>query len=417
MANSTRSIICDERDIWPGTWVAWFPYYERLLQPAVYQCFKILHDKPAENSAPVDVSSIPGCPGAYNLITCVQDALPSQVTLAMAGAQVILGLAPTLISTFSPSVGEISMLSSSRPILSFMLTIGCPAVYIQRSLEYDDPIEILKNPTQALFRQNRVDSVTRSHICISLFEYLVVLVSIINVLTVDGQLGFQTISVWKAGAPYLVYLWSIFALIPHGLSATANYFSKSMRDERRANQYRRQEENSNGHWLARFKRETTICAAKYRRGYLDHKTEEPTWVIWMNIAASFAGFALVMYGTILFSSLLFIGPLDAFGAIMRYIGSTLICRMVLAYELSGMKAAEQAPYNEDSISSQRLLSRRRTNSFKTGLNRINSDDSYDGFVQSPPKTYTQPVYASINRVNSDDTYIESIELPHKPSLP
>ena len=151
-----RASICDESQISPGTWESWFPYYGHLLQPVVLQCFQQLHDYPQNNSALIDVTSIPDCPGVANLITCVQNTLPSAVTLAMASAQVILGLAPTIISSLSSSVAEISMLSSNRPILSLMLTLGSPSVHTLRFLEFDNPIAILKKPTKRVFAQKRV---------------------------------------------------------------------------------------------------------------------------------------------------------------------------------------------------------------------------------------------------------------------
>ena len=372
-----------------GTWVSWFPYYSHLLRPAVSQCFTQLHDHPLENSQMLDLAtSIPNCPGVYNLISCVQDALPSQVQLAMAGAQVILGLTPTLISTLSPSVGEISMLSCNRPILSFMLSLGCPAVFSIRSLEYDDPIAILKRPTESLFRQRRVIQPGRREAWISALEYFLVLFAVANVLVVDGQLGYQTVSVWKAGAPYLVYLWSVFAILPHGLSALACYYSRSMRDERSANQYQRQEEDATGGLRARLTREVTICAAKRRRGYLEHKKEEPRWVLSLNLAAAFIGFILLIYGSILFSSLLFIGPLDALGAIMRYALSTLLCRLVLAFELNGIMAVERGQGNDHRLPGHELLRYERVDSFNTDLTRTNSDDVNRHSITSLPKAIT-----------------------------
>ena len=108
--DQTRPTICDERAIPSGTWESWFGWYSLLLDEKVANCFKQLHDNPLLHS---ELNPIPNCPSAFNLISCVQDALPVETQLAMASAQVILGLIPTLISTLSPSVGEISMLSSS----------------------------------------------------------------------------------------------------------------------------------------------------------------------------------------------------------------------------------------------------------------------------------------------------------------
>ena len=300
-----------------------------------------------------------------------------QVQLAMASAQVILGLAPSLISSMSPTVGEISMLSANRPILSFMLTLGSPSVYPVRSLEYDDPLAVLKQKKRGLFRPRRILDPKKWHAWISAIEYFMVVAAIVDVLVMDGRLGFNTVSVWKVGAPYLVYLWTIFAVVPHALSAFAFYFSDSVKAERKANRHQRDREDAAGWFMARFKREVTICAAKSRRGYSKHKVDdEPFWVIAMNLSASFVSFLVLLYGTILFPSLLFIGPLDAFAVIVRYFAATLVCRLVLSYELSGIKAVEKEETGQGDGSGQDnrpLLQQSRTESWRSDWTRSSAE--------------------------------------------
>jgi hypothetical protein len=47
----------------------------------------------------------------------------------------------------------------------------------------------------------------------------------------------------------------------------------------------------------------------------------------------------VIFGTLAFSSMQFISVKDAFGVIGRYTASVTICRVVLMYELSGLRTA------------------------------------------------------------------------------
>ena len=258
----------------------------------------------------------------------------------MASAQVALGIAPTLMSLLSPSVGEISMLSANRPVLSVMLSLGCPTIFSVRSLQYDDPFGILQGSNSSLFRQRRILLPTKRHAFLSAVEYLAALLAIANVLSLDGQLGYMTVSTLNTHYPYLVYLWSLLALVPHGISASAFYFSRSMRAERKANQQQRKEENTAGIWRARFKREATICAAKRRRGYLEHREEEPFWVIALNLLSVMLGLGLLIFGTLLFSSLLFVGIIDAVGVIFQYFISTVVCRVIMVFELRGIMAVK-----------------------------------------------------------------------------
>ena len=61
-------------------------------------------------------------------------------------------------------------------------------------------------------------------------------------------------------------------------------------------------------------------------------------LIWVALILAYAHW---IFGTLVFSSTLFIGTLDAFGVIARYLASALICRMVLLVELAGMRAVEK----------------------------------------------------------------------------
>jgi hypothetical protein len=44
-----------------------------------------------------------------------------------------------------------------------------------------------------------------------------------------------------------------------------------------------------------------------------------------------------MYGTLVFSSILFISAQDAVKVAARYLASTLVCRVILMFEIMGMR--------------------------------------------------------------------------------
>ena len=55
----------------------------------------------------------------------------------------------------------------------------------------------------------------------------------------------------------------------------------------------------------------------------------------------------IIFGTLIFSSTLFIGPRDALLALVRFIGSALGCRMVLMYELARLREAYKAGLQDE----------------------------------------------------------------------
>jgi len=62
----------------------------------------------------------------------------------------------------------------------------------------------------------------------------------------------------------------------------------------------------------------------------------------LNWAAVLLAYAHWISGTLVFSSTLFIGTLDAVAVIARYLASALLCRMILLVELAGMRGVEEA---------------------------------------------------------------------------
>lgn len=61
----------------------------------------------------------------------------------------------------------------------------------------------------------------------------------------------------------------------------------------------------------------------------------------LNWVALILAYAHWIFGTLVFSSTLFIGTLDALGVIARYLASAIICRMILLVELAGIRGAEE----------------------------------------------------------------------------
>ena len=337
-ADYTRPSICNEGGVPAEKWVIWYPYYSYVLQNVTTQCFQELHSHPENNSFQISPEDAVGCPNAYDLITCVQNGLPEQVQLAMASAQVLLGLTPTLLTILSPSVGEISMLSSARPLLAFLISMGRPAVYSMRALEYDDPVATLKI-RESLFSQQPIQKPGCREAVISICQYLLAVASIANVVHLSWQLGLQTVVVWKAGMSSLVFLWSTCATVVHAVATLACFFSPTMEKVRAQNKM----VSDQSVWkllMLWINSEMTICSAKKRKGYLQHKQKESMMTLGLNVLAGVGSFILLGYGTIVFSSLLFISPLDVVPVIFRYLASTIVSRSILMFELSGLVAIE-----------------------------------------------------------------------------
>ena len=356
MVNNT-TIICDESDIvgLPKTWDRWFPVYDFILQPTTAKCIQKLHDDPATWGQQSNnwIGYDTNCPSVLGLISCVWSELPVSVSIQFQIGQIILGLAPSLLSFMAPSISEISLLSSSRPVLAMLLSLCSPSVYLQQILTYQDPLRSLCARNH-LFRRQWIPAIKRWSDLISVVEYSLALGAIANIFNVSWQLGLQTIVAWDPINIYAPFLWS--SLLPpvvHVISALGWYYSRCMRRLRETNQT--QDSSS---FIGFFRdKEFLISAAKPPLGYIHDKKqgeqadeqtaqtepeeqEELYITVFCNQISGFFAYVAIGVGTVFLSSLLFIGPGDAGLVFVRYAASTVVGRLIITFELVGMATVE-----------------------------------------------------------------------------
>jgi len=77
---------------------------------------------------------------------------------------------------------------------------------------------------------------------------------------------------------------------------------------------------------------------------------ENVWFLGLSWWASMATIAHIVYGTSTFSSATFIGQNDAVAVFARYATSVAVCRIVVAYELSGLRATIRVVEKTESAS-------------------------------------------------------------------
>ena len=94
--------------------------------------------------------------------------------------------------------------------------------------------------------------------------------------------------------------------------------------------------------------EVELCANRPKHHDSTLSVNEPTKVIILNWVATILAYAHWISGTLVFSSTLFIGTLDAFGVIARYAVSALLCRAIMLMELSGLRSLETEEEDEKS---------------------------------------------------------------------
>lgn len=272
---------------------------------------------------------------------CILSTASQRITASFSGTSILLGLAPTTLSVLGPSVAEMALLSLHRPLLGFILSLGAPAVFPGRFLLWDDPLRANEAATGAFVVS---PFSKRWAVFISIIQYLIAATCCGNILHATYAIGIRSIVSWSCRTSYWPLLWVIASIAIH-LTATTS-LRAAIQHKTDLITPRRQiyasEPNEEGHKL----KSTGIKAVLYNEfttsANIDWQVSDlydvklgPVAVV-LQYTGALLSVCHLMFGTLLFSSLQFIGLGDAVILILRLIGSAVFCRIVLQFEVGGM---------------------------------------------------------------------------------
>jgi hypothetical protein len=76
---------------------------------------------------------------------CILNGIPGTLESNYASAQVVHGLIPAVLLLMGPSVAEVAVISTRRPILAIMVALGCPTSYLGkvfRRVDVREPLDL-----------------------------------------------------------------------------------------------------------------------------------------------------------------------------------------------------------------------------------------------------------------------------------
>jgi len=341
----------------------WYPKYHELLERlSTTVCNQSLSDYDEFFSAPhgsAEASYL--LLACYRHEACILDNISADQMANFNGANVLLGLLPTLLSAIGPSVAEISLLSTHRPLLSFLISVGAPAIWPTRLFEYTNPLSSLQRGENKL-----VVLELRSWLVIlaSVVEYVVVMGAVANIISTSVGIGQSTILAWGCTTTFMPLLWTTLSCVIHFIAASSYAITKCLAENRSSmspgSSGSTVSASKNAHTrisppstptkpsfrfrLARACRaEFTICANQHISAPGNDKVKAgvPHVAILLNVIAGIMGYIHVTFGIIVFSSVQFVSVWDVLNRIlMRYLASTLMSRLVLVFELGGLRRVE-----------------------------------------------------------------------------
>ena len=260
------------------------------------------------------------CRSALN---CILDSLDPTTTSNLQSANVLLGITPTMLSLLGNSSAEVALLSfSGRPLLAFLLSVGAPVLPITGTFKSQHPLEILKTSGGRSPFPRFPRSVTA---VLLLAEYLLSAGAAVNVALLAYDISSKTVYVPNCGRTWYAFLWMYlcFILYPLGLWTFASRVSVKRANSRA--------------WISN---EGKHCANHTGTTFV--LKEESYRFIFSDWVLSHGAIIQIIFGTMVLSSSTLINVPDAFRIAGRYAASAIICRLIVMYELYGLRAAAAA---------------------------------------------------------------------------
>ena len=260
---------------------------------------------------------------------CILSSVTPAITQSIAGASILLGLTPTILSVLGPSVAEIALLSMHRPILSALLSLGAPAIFPGRFLVWEDPLRANEPQTGAFIVSRFSPAVA---IAIAAAQYVIVLGAVAVMVHTAFTMGIRAVLVWYCDASYWPLLWVVLSLVIHIIAVVS--LRLAMRRKKPTTDHP-SKSHIHGPWSMILSEFTLSANSDYQvRDHFDVRLGP--LAVGLQYIGALTALVHLVFGTAMFSSLLYIGNGDAIPLIMRFIVSAVICRVILQFEIGGM---------------------------------------------------------------------------------
>lgn len=262
---------------------------------------------------------------AQPLVECLLKNTSEFIKSSMASAQVLLGLTPSILSILGPSAEEIAVLCviGRRQFLSLLIVGGAPAVFPDRAFKLESPTKILHDHEGRL---HNAKWSTMTERVVLVIEYIITIVSIANLAHTCYLLGIRTICNFAPEIPYFPMLWTWIGIGTHLISCWAMHL--------RVKEKHSYQTISKWQFLkAQFKPLTEQAPMRFKTRNESRRSIALSWL------ASIMIMIHIIFGTLCWSSLMFIGVKDSVIIITRFMISAIASRGVLMYELGLLRNA------------------------------------------------------------------------------
>ncbi|KAI1390857.1 uncharacterized protein F4822DRAFT_165575 [Hypoxylon trugodes] len=282
-------------------------------------------------------------------LSCILQETDEGSKQLLGAIMVLLGAIPTLLALTSPTVTESALLSMEYPSLTFLLAFGSAAVHTSRIMDYVDPLDAIDTTKRSAKDEpftRLANSLQPYRRFIVVIEHILGLAAVVNTIEVTLDLGLRSVASidcdrscwplsWALVSVFLhllgvVSFWTTPRGISPGVEAVNICPEITAVTDRGINDILSKPKASIGHEQI----QGDVSSAD-RRMIL--YTERPSlWSIILQYSANGYAIGHVLFGTMVFSSLMFLALVDAIPVIARYHFSAVTCSVISRYELAVM---------------------------------------------------------------------------------
>lgn len=272
---------------------------------------------------------------------CILQTIPPHMAQSLTGASILLGLMPTILSLLGLSVAEMALLHMHRPLLSVLLSLSAPAVYPGRFLIWEDPLRANESHTGAWVIRAFP---ARWAVVISIAQYVLALAAIALNVHNAWTMGVRAVLVWYCDASYWPLLWVILSIVIHTIAVLSLRIAirpkrpqpNSSVPPNSGGIPESSKARSNNPILAVLRSEFTISANSATQVRDHYSVRLGPFAVVLQYIGALAALIHLIFGTAMFSSLLYIGNGDAIPIVLRFMAAAIVSRVILQFEIGGM---------------------------------------------------------------------------------
>ncbi|KAK7407976.1 hypothetical protein QQX98_009847 [Neonectria punicea] len=259
----------------------------------------------------------------YEVVECILENAPELAKTEIAAAAIVLGLAPSIIATLGIRPQDTAVLSivGRRHVLAFAVAVGSPALNAYRASEYQSVIESLRDNTL-----RRPHVIRRYDTAIMVLEYALAAGSMANVGELTYRMGASMVFTVLLNSEYVALVWAFLGCVIHLMAGVTMRFRVSLRV------VRDDDEVTGRSWPASIgKSEMDILTRRSKIRFRVHP-ESLVFSVLSLLTTVFTA-CHIIFGTLIFSSVVFISVNDSLSIVARMMAGTILARIIVTFEL------------------------------------------------------------------------------------